>query len=268
MSERSSAPPVGHEPANATATIPGRRANAAATSAARLAPVVASETRSVIGPPRRRRPGPRAERPVPLRYETGTLAVSTGGFPTSVANRLSLDAYHDLALNDPDGFWELWDGESREKPGMSVEHSRAAFGLGVMLDPQLDPAVWEVRIAAPRTRWTERNVFIPDVAIVPRELADAQANQPGCLELDNVPLPLVVEVGSRTAGDYDLAVKVAAYQARGDAEIWRLQPNDRSLTRWPRQPNGTYTKETVTGGAVELVALPGVTVDLDALFAR
>ncbi|MBA3415963.1 MAG: hypothetical protein H0U10_12140, partial [Chloroflexia bacterium] len=40
----------------------------------------------------------------------------------SVANRLTLDAYFDLALNDPDGFWEPWDGEPREKPGMSWKH--------------------------------------------------------------------------------------------------------------------------------------------------
>jgi len=186
----------------------------------------------------------------------------------SVVSRMSEQAYLDLAARDLDGLWELWDGEPREKPGMSVEHSRFSVGLVVALDPQLDPAVWEVRVGAPRTRWTERNVFIPDVAIVPRALADQQANQPGRLELYNIPLPLVVEVWSRSTGEYDRTVKFAAYRARGDAEIWRLQPYERSLTRWLRQPDGAYDEEHLRGGGVDLAAIPGVRVDLDALFAR
>ena len=186
----------------------------------------------------------------------------------SVANRMSEQAYLELAGNDPDGLWELWDGEPREKPGMSVEHSRFSVGLVVTLDPQIDRNVWEVRFGAPRVRWTERNAFIPDVAIVPRALADEQANQPGRLEVYNVPLPLVVEVWSRSTGDYDVAVKLAAYMARGDAEIWRLQPYERTLTRWVRQADGAYAEEAFAGGSVGLAAIPGVAVDLDALFAR
>jgi len=186
----------------------------------------------------------------------------------SVANRMSERAYLDLAANDPNALWELWDGEPREKPGMSVEHSRSMIELVFVLRLQIDTVVWEVRVEAPRVRWTERNAFIPDVAIVRRALADEQANQPGRLEVYNVPLPLVVEIWSRSTGEYDVAVKLAAYKARGDAEIWRLHPYERTLTRWVRQANGTYAEETFTGGRVELVGLPGVVVDLDALFAR
>lgn len=69
-----------------------------------------------------------------------------------VANRLALDAYLELAGNDPDGFWELWDGEPREKPGMSVEHSRDSFEPGFLLRLPIDPAVWEVRVQAPRAQ--------------------------------------------------------------------------------------------------------------------
>ena len=126
-----------------------------------------------------------------------------------VANRLTPDAYLELAGNDPDGFWEIWDGEPREKPGMSVEHSRDSFELGFLLRLRIDPAVWEVRVQAPRDQWAERNAFIPDVAIVPRALADEQANQPRRLEVYNVPLPLVIEVWARSTGEYDLAVKLA-----------------------------------------------------------
>lgn len=186
----------------------------------------------------------------------------------SVAQRLSMEAYLDLARADPDGLWELWDGEPREKPGMSVEHSRSLIELVFILRRQIDPTSWEIRVDAPRARWTERHAFIPDVAIVQRVLADEQANQPGRLEVYDVPLPLVVEVWSQSTGAYDLEVKLAAYKARGDAEIWLLHPYERTVTRWIRQADSTYTEETFTGGSIALAAVPGIVIDLDAIFGR
>ncbi len=77
----------------------------------------------------------------------------------------------------------------------------------------------------------------------------------------------MVEIWSPSTGGYDLDVKVTACKARGDAEIWRLHPHQRTLTRWVRQPGGSCAEFVHTGGVIELHALPGVTVDLDALFA-
>ena len=50
-------------------------------------------------------------------------------------------------------------------------------------------------------------------------------------------------------------------------EIWRLHPYDKTLTTWRRQRDGSYAETVYTGGQVHPVALPGVTIDLDALFA-
>jgi hypothetical protein len=40
------------------------------------------------------------------------------------------------------------------------------------------------------------------------------------------------------------------------------------LTRWVRQPDGSYVEDTWQEGSVSPVALTGVIVDLDRLFAR
>ena len=61
--------------------------------------------------------------------------------------------------------------------------------------------------------------------------------------------------------------KLPEYQRRGDLEIWRIHPYDRTLIAWRRRPDGSYAQTTFTGGVVHPVALPGVAIDLDALFA-
>jgi Uma2 family endonuclease len=87
------------------------------------------------------------------------------------------------------------------------------------------------------------------------------------LEVYDEALPLVVEVRSPSTGTYDVDEKIPEYKRRGDLEIWRVHPFERTMTAWRRQPDGTYTETTYEGGAVQPVALPNVTVDLDALFA-
>jgi Uma2 family endonuclease len=185
----------------------------------------------------------------------------------SIATRVSEAEFLRLAAADPQGFWELVDGVPRSKPPMSAEHNFLAFELGYTLRSQIDPSRYELRVNASFVRWTERNAFIPDVVILPREQVAPQKGT-GALERYAEPLPLVVEIWSRSTGDYDISVKLAAYQARGDAEIWRLHPYERTLTRWVRQPDGAYAESVHADGIVELAALPGVAVDLDDLFAR
>jgi len=80
------------------------------------------------------------------------------------------------------------------------------------------------------------------------------------------PLPLVVEVWSPSTGDYDVDAKLPVYQQRGDLEIWRIHPYERTLTVWQRQPDGSYVETIHHGGIVTPVGLPGVEIDLDELF--
>ncbi len=83
-----------------------------------------------------------------------------------------------------------------------------------------------------------------------------------------VPAPAISESEQEppSPGEYDVDTKVREYQRRGDLEIWRIHPYERTLTAWRRQPDGSYTASTYGGGIVHPVALPNVAIDLDALF--
>jgi Uma2 family endonuclease len=76
----------------------------------------------------------------------------------------------------------------------------------------------------------------------------------------------VVEIWSPSTGDYDLKEKLTAYQQRGDLEIWRLHPYERTLTTWVRQSDGSYEETLYREGIVKPAALPNVAIDLAALF--
>ena len=45
-----------------------------------------------------------------------------------------------------------------------------------------------------------------------------------------------------------------------------LHPYERTLLAWRRQPDGGYARTEIRGGKVQLLGLPDVTIDLDALF--
>ncbi len=184
-----------------------------------------------------------------------------------VRSRVSEETYLRLALEDPDGQWELHQGLPREKPSMSFTHNRLSYRLGFLLGQQLNWESFDVRVNAGRVRRRGDFYYIPDVAVIPRDLWPELPEQPGNLEVYDAPLPLVVEIWSPSTGSYDIGEKLAGYQQRGDHEIWRIHPYDRTLIAWRRQPDGTYAETVYEGGTVEPVALPMVTIDLEALFA-
>ena len=79
-------------------------------------------------------------------------------------------------------------------------------------------------------------------------------------------MPLVVEVWSPSTGQSDIEEKLREYQQRGDLEIWRIHPYERTLTAWRRQPDGSYTETLYRGGIIEPAAIPNVRIDIDRLF--
>jgi Uma2 family endonuclease len=184
----------------------------------------------------------------------------------SIAQRLSETEYEQFVQSTPDGVWELHDGRLVEKPGMSWEHGGVANFLGHFLLLQLDWTKHQVRVNDGRLRKPEDTILIPDVAVVPTTYGREFVGRPGSLAVFSGPLPLVVEVWSPSTGGYDVDTKVPVYQQRGDLEIWRIHPYERTLTRWVRQGDGSYEKSVLRGGVVVLAALPSVTIDLDRLF--
>jgi Uma2 family endonuclease len=183
----------------------------------------------------------------------------------AVVNRISEQEYRELALNDPDRIWELWDGVPREKPLMSMKHDDVAFYLGMALASQLDRRVFRVNVNGGKTRISSRNFFVPDVVVIPATYKIPFEDDPRAFNAFAQPLPLVVEVWSPSTGDYDVSTKLRAYRERGDAEIWFIHPYERTLTAWRRQPDGNYVEEAHRGGRVSVASLPGVFVDLDEL---
>ena len=104
--------------------------------------------------------------------------------------------------------------------------------------------------------------------VIPTALMRARwAEAPTAVEAYEAPLPLVVEVWSPSTEEYDVDSKLPEYQRRGDLEIWRIHPHEKTLIAWQRQADGSYRESFVKGGSVRPVALPGVSIDLDALFA-
>jgi Uma2 family endonuclease len=149
---------------------------------------------------------------------------------------------------------------------MTAEHNHVAGYLFGQLFTKLDLTEFEPHLNMAHVSRTAASYYIPDVFVAPAEIFRAQLGTRR-LEMYRDPLPLVVEVWSPSTGDYDVDAKLPEYQRRGDLEIWRIHPYERTLTAWRRQPDGTYTEAVYTGGTVEPVALPNVVIDLDALFA-
>ena len=181
---------------------------------------------------------------------------------------ISEKTYRRVALEDPEGKWELYRGQLRSKPAMSIQHNLLGRELWEMLVRQLDKAQYFVSYDSGRARRSASEYFLPDLMVMPAALVRAlQRDDPHALEAYADPLPLVVEVWSPSMGSYDARTKLPEYQRRGDAEIWYIHPYDRTLSAWQLQPDGSYRESLHRGGGVSPVALAGVRIDLDALFA-
>jgi Uma2 family endonuclease len=182
----------------------------------------------------------------------------------AVAQRMSEEAYKQFVLSGVEGSWELHDGRLVEKPGVTFRHGQIPMLLGHFLLSQLDRDAYEV-VSELRVRRPSATVFVPDLMVVPTTYSEEIRDRP-VLAIFSDPLPLVVEVWSPSTGDYDVDAKVPVYQQRGDLEIWRIHPYERTLTSWIRQADGSYLETTYREGIIRPVALAGVMINLDELF--
>jgi Uma2 family endonuclease len=182
----------------------------------------------------------------------------------AVQQRMSEAAYEQFMLSGADGAWELHDGRLVEKPGMTWDHLDVVARLGKILLNALDEGLYRVFFES-RVRRPEATIFLPDLMVVPTSYGEPFRGRPGKLAIFDDPLPLVVEGWSASTGDYDVDAKLPVYQQRGDLEIWRIHPYERTLTAWHRQPDGGYAETLHREGLVRPMALPGVEIDLAAL---
>jgi Uma2 family endonuclease len=183
----------------------------------------------------------------------------------AVAQRMSEAAYQQFVLSAVEGSWELHDGRLVEKPGVTCEHADIASELAYLLRHQTNRDEYRVFIES-RVRRSAATIFLPDILVVPTSYGEPFRGRPGTLAIFSDPLPLIVEIWSSSTGDYDVDAKLPVYQQRGDLEIWRIHPYERTLTAWRRQPDGSYEETVHRDGIVTPVALPGVEIDLETLF--
>jgi Uma2 family endonuclease len=184
----------------------------------------------------------------------------------SIDQRTSADAYERLALADPDRPVELHDGVVREKPPATFGRASVIRGMTYSLILQLDHTVYSVDVNTIRVRHLGTTFLMPDLAVIPVALYAAYKGRWDAFAVFDASFPLVVEGWVQPTEDYDVATKIPVYRARGDEEIWRLHPFERTLTVWRKRGDGGYDELVYRGGTVEVASLPGVVVDLEALF--
>lgn len=178
---------------------------------------------------------------------------------------VSEKTFEQLALEDDDHTWELVCGQLRAKPGMTMEHNSVAADLAYELRRQLAHNEFRVRTDAGYVRGSGEDYFGPDVMVIPSEYSERLRGSMR-LETYDDPLPFVAEVWSPSTGGYDVDTKFPFYMARGDREIWRLHPYEKTVIAWRLQPDGTYSESHYTEGSVAVESLPGVVIELSKVF--
>src|SRR5215208_950937 len=78
--------------------------------------------------------------------------------------------YKRVALEDPDGHWELDCGELRRKPDMTFEHNQVGELLGHFLRVQLGLVEYVVRTDAGLVRRSASQYYMPDLMVIPMEM--------------------------------------------------------------------------------------------------
>ncbi len=106
-----------------------------------------------------------------------------------------------------------------------------------------------------------RTVVQPDILVVCDE---SKLDERGCRGAPDV----VVEVVSPATAARDQIYKVRVYEKAGVREYWIVHPVDNLITVRRLSPSGNYdVPKLIEGkGALEVGVLPGLVIDLDAVF--
>src|SRR5262249_4111066 len=73
------------------------------------------------------------------------VAAPHGPRPKGAPMPVCAETYERVALEDPEGQWELHDGRLVQKPPMTFDHNQIGWELGVRIQVQLGFADWVVR---------------------------------------------------------------------------------------------------------------------------
>ena len=104
------------------------------------------------------------------------------------------------------------------------------------------------------------DIVVPDLLVILNERASTMG--PG--RVFGAP-NLVVEILSPSTSDKDQRLKFDLYQKSGVPEYWIVDPDNRHVRRY-LLADGSYRHDGDYPAAIELAAVPGVTVNLDLVW--
>ena len=178
-------------------------------------------------------------------------------------HRITVDDYHRMAevgLLAPDARVELVDGEIIDMAPIGRSHLSVVDQLNRLFVLAVDDeAIVRVQGSIRLGQMSEPQ---PDLIIL-RPRADFYRSEFAIGE-DTL---LVIEV-SDTSLRYDREIKMPLYARHGVPEAWIVDVNNDQLLVFSRPEEGAYREQQAITrpGRMNLVALPGLSVDLSALF--
>ena len=178
-------------------------------------------------------------------------------------HRITVDEYHRMAevgLLAPDARVELIDGEIIDMPPIGKEHTSVVDQLNRLFVRAVgDEAIVRVQGSVRLGRMSEPE---PDLVLL-RSRADFYRSR-FATGTDTL---LVIEVSDSTLR-YDRDVKIPLYARNGVPEVWIVDLQNDQLLVYGELESGKYRSHAVVGrpDRTELTALPGVSVDLSAVF--
>jgi Uma2 family endonuclease len=158
---------------------------------------------------------------------------------------------------------ELIEGELFVTPAPSLGHQDVSGNLYVLLRRAVvEPGLGRVYYAPVDVRLAENTIVQPDLVVI---LSDRNH----ILTLPRVEgaPSLVVEIVSPSTSDYDRVTKQGAYARYGVPEFWLVDPAARTVTVCRDPRDDRYLAATVASDTIVSATIPGLSVDLEALFA-
>ena len=170
--------------------------------------------------------------------------------------------YEDLRRLPDDGKrYELIDGRLVELPSPTRRHMELARRLFRVLDGFADAGDLGRAYFAPIDVYiTPTRVVQPDLLFIAKDRFGIY----GPDKIEGAP-DLVVEIHSPSTGERDRTEKAALYAAAGVREHWRCDPDARTFAIDALGAGG-YETVAAAGHLVPSVVLPGLVVDVQALF--
>jgi len=172
--------------------------------------------------------------------------------------------YEDLCRAREDGNrYELIEGELVLVGAPSLWHQRLLLRLAFTCTESVTQrGLGEVLVAPLDVRFADGSIFQPDVVVV---LSDRSSVLEEAL-IEGAP-SLVVEIVSPSSRAKDRGAKLRTYARHGVPEYWAVDADARAITRHSDPIGDAYGDVMTETTVVRAATVPGLAVDLAALFA-